>query len=220
MLERAFGLSNKSLARRLGALLILLLVFALVLFLIILLLTKLDFRMAGLFQIQLAGRDQPLMVIAEELGMASRMVYWDAGWRIFTEYPFFGVGLGHAGFYIPDQLSSFAMQLEEVRRLLFRSDTILNIKSLWVRLLAETGVVGFSVFAIWQLNSWGTAQRAIFRQSGVQKAVGRMGVLILIGLLMEGFSVDTFALPYFWVGLGMVAGVSTMEESTNGQENG
>ncbi len=219
ILGRKLGLSGKSPLKRFGAVLLLLLFFMLLLFLILLLLTKLDFRMAGLFQLQLAGRDQPLMAAAGELGMASRMVYWDAGWNIFTDYPFLGVGLGHAGFYIPDRLSSFAMQLEEVRRLLFRSDTLLNIKSLWVRLLAETGVVGFSLFAIWLLNSWGTAQRLISKSSGLRKSVGRMGILILIGLLMEGFSVDTFALPYFWTGLGMVAAVSIVNNAPDEQEN-
>ena len=220
ILDRKFGLSGKSAWKRASIVLLLLLFFMLLFFLSLLFLTKLDFRMAKLFQLQLAGRDQPLMVMAEELGMASRMVYWDAGWDIFTDYPFFGVGLGHAGFYIPDRLSSFAMQLEEVRRLLFRSDTLLNIKSLWVRLLAETGVAGFSLFVIWLLNSWGTAQRVISIRSGLKKTVGRMGILILIGMLMEGFSVDTFALPYFWVGLGMVAAVSVAENAPDEYANG
>ena len=36
------------------------------------------------------------------------------------------------------------------------------------------------------------------------KVLGLAGSFMLVGLLVEGFSIDTFALPYYWVTLGLV----------------
>jgi hypothetical protein len=44
------------------------------------------------------------------------------------------------------------------------------------------------------------------RGRGLAAAVGLAGALMLVGLLAEGFSVDTFGLPYYWITLGLVAG--------------
>ena len=103
------------------------------------LLAKLDFRMAGLFDLQLTNRPDAVFYFAEKLSLAARFVYWDGGFSIFSRYPLFGVGLGHAGFYLPHFLNDYAFRLTEVRNLLYRSQTLLNIKSLWIRILAETG---------------------------------------------------------------------------------
>jgi hypothetical protein len=35
-----------------------------------------------------------------------------------------------------------------------------------------------------------------------------MGKLAIIALIFEGFSVDSFALPYLWFGLGLVTAAS------------
>jgi hypothetical protein len=40
--------------------------------------------------------------------------------------------------------------------------------------------------------------------------VGLAGMFVLVGLLTEGFSVDTFGLPYYWVALGLVAGACSI----------
>ena len=169
-------------------------------------LTKLDFRMAQLFTIDLQGRGDPIQYLAEKLSLAARFVYWEAGIKIFADHPLIGVGLGHAGFYLPEALSAFALQLVEVRDLLFRSDILLNTKSLWVRLLAETGIIGFAFFIGWLIRCWGTCWHMIRSALPVQNTLGWMGCFTLVALLMEGFSLDTFALPYFWISLGMVGG--------------
>jgi len=37
--------------------------------------------------------------------------------------------------------------------------------------------------------------------------VGLTGQITIIGLIVEGFSLDTFALPYYWMTLGLVVAV-------------
>lgn len=168
-------------------------------------LTKLDYRMRDLFNLQLAGRDDTVFYVAEKLSLASRFVYWEAGWRVFNDAPLFGVGLGQSGFYLPAALSPAALRLVEVRDLLFRSGTLLNIKSFWIRVLAETGMVGFSLFMSWVVVSFAQAWQLTKRASAFLRAVGSMTIFTLTAFLVEGFSVDTFALPYLWVSAGLSA---------------
>lgn len=176
-------------------------------FFVLYLLTKLDYRMANLFNLNWRGRSDPIFYLSEQLSLAARFVYWDAGWQIFDWFPLFGVGLGHAGFYMPDALTAYAYRLVEVRELLYRSDILMNIKSIWIRILAETGIVGFTFFFLWILKTFWSAYRCTLNTALLRKTVGWMGCFSIIAFLLEGFSLDTFALPYFWFTMGMTASV-------------
>ena len=167
-------------------------------------LSKVDPRMRSMFQIDLS-RPDAILYFAERLTFASRVVYWQAGWEIFNRFPIFGVGLGNAGYFFPQVLPPYAWKLVEVRDLIFRSEVLLNIKSLWVRLLAECGIAGFSVFI--GMLYFITRQAVLtWRQSDRQlRTIGLMGVLVVIGLIFEAFSIDSFGLPYIWIALGLAS---------------
>jgi len=167
-------------------------------------LSRLDPRMRTLFQFDW-GRENPILYYATQLSFSARMVYWQAGWKIFNDFPFWGVGLGNAGFYFPEAMSAYSWKLVEVHDLFYRTSTLLNIKSLWVRLLAETGIVGFSLFIIWLLLHWLTARYLEQSQQPIRAVLGWAGQLVLIGFLIEGFSVDSFAFPYLWFTMGLLA---------------
>ena len=173
---------------------------------ILLLLVKLDFRMADLFSIDFASRSDPVFYLAERLSLAARFVYWDGGISIFNKFPLFGAGLGHAGFYLPGLLNDYAFRLNEVRDLLYRSTVLLNIKSLWIRVLAETGIIGFIFFLAWYLHSFFGSLLRIGAAEPWKRTTAWMGCFTLLAFLLEGFSLDTFALPYLWFSAGLAAG--------------
>jgi hypothetical protein len=81
---------------------------------------------------------------------------------------------------------------------------LVNIKSFWVRLLAETGLVGFSLFAAWQAFLWGAGKFLRSNRSALMRTVGWMGTFAILAFIPEGFSIDSFALPYLWVSMGLV----------------
>jgi hypothetical protein len=169
-------------------------------------LSRVDPRMADLFKFSL-NEENPLLAYANSLNFSSRVVYWEGGWNIFNDHPFFGVGLGNAGFFFPQKLSGYAWWLVEVRNLLFRSTIMLNVKSLWVRLLTETGIIGFSCFAAWFYLLWQTG-RALEQEARPQrKVIALAGQFLVIGFIIEGFSVDSFAMPYLWFSAGLVTSV-------------
>jgi len=74
-----------------------------------------------------------------------------------------------------------------------------------VRLLAETGILGFAFFVSWVYLHWREAvQLERLGVSELERALGFTGKLFILALIMEGFSMDTFGLPYYWIALGLV----------------
>ena len=173
--------------------------------------SKTDPRMAKLFDFSLE-RENPFISYFDQLQFGERVIYWLSGWNIFNKYPLLGVGLGNAGFYFPSSIPSQGWGLVEVSKLINRTRTLLNIKSLWFRLLAETGLIGFSIFIGWLISlSFYFVEK--MRSIDISKKIlGFIGGFVLLGLIFEGLSIDSFALPYFWISLGIAVSVSEQEK--------
>lgn len=170
------------------------------------LLSKFDPRMRTLFDFT-ALRQMDFMAYANQLVFSERVVYWKTGWDIWNDHPL-GVGLGNAGYYFPQKMSAFGWGLLETNTVLSRMAGIPNVKSLWVRLLAETGIAGFALFAAWLFSIWKSAAGLNQDAPAAVRIAGLAGQLAVAALLIEGFSVDTFGLPYLWLtfGLAIAAG--------------
>lgn len=148
--------------------------------------------------------------LARNLAFGERLVYWAVGWRVFGNYPLLGVGPGNTGLFFVEKLPIQGWQLSEIIQVVDLLHDLPSVKSLWSRLLAETGLIGFSALAAWLFVLWragaflkGQAQR-IFRM------IGWMGSFVIVAMILEGFSVDSFALPYLWVSLGLVTAASAL----------
>ena len=79
-------------------------------------------------------------------------------------------------------------------------------------MLSETGVIGFICFLLWLY----VVAKAAFglekdTQPVIYRLVGMFGKLSLLALVVEGFSTDTFGLPYFWLVFGIVVAVSRIK---------
>ena len=73
-----------------------------------------------------------------------------------------------------------------------------------MRILAENGIVGFLCFTIW-LGLIGIASGFLWRKGkGYSRILGLAGLLGIITFIVEGFSLDTYALPHSWVLFGLV----------------
>jgi len=171
--------------------------------------SKLDHRSAELFDF----RNFDFMRYAEMLSFGARITYWWGGWNMFSQFPLFGVGLGNAGFYFPNALPDYAWRLFEIRKLMFHQDVLLNVKALWVRLLAETGIFGFAAFFSYLAGIFGMAITLHRSGKDFNRFIGWMGLFVLAAFLVEQMSLDTFALPYFWVSFGILAAVFEKREA-------
>jgi hypothetical protein len=172
------------------------------------LLARLDPRVAQLLNIRTLPSS--IALFAEKGDFAERLVYWLNGWSVFLRHPFLGVGLGNSGFFFVQYLPTLGYRSNEITTLVTHSAVLPNIKSFWIRLLAETGLVGFALFVSWQVGLW---QAGVFlRKNGslLLRTLGWMGAFAVIAFLAEGFSVDSFALPYLWVAMGILTAASSM----------
>jgi len=177
-------------------------------------LSRFDPRMKNLFEFG-TDKENPLLSYFNNLQFGERAVYWLSGWEIFGDYPIMGVGLGNAGFFFPAKITPYGWTLIEIRRLMYEYNVILNIKNLWIRILAETGIVGFALFIAWLI----VLILAFLHMSSSKKlicaAAGLAGIFVITALPAEGFSIDSFALPYLWISLGLaVAGFQLSESRT------
>lgn len=181
--------------------------------------SRVDPRMSGVFQF---SKDQPnaLLEYAEDLQFGERVIYWQTGWNIFNDHPILGVGVGLSGFYFPQYLPDIGWELTETRELLYRYTGLLNIKNLWSRLLAETGIIGFALFLNILVVFGLTSSIMVQKSNGMRKTLGYMGLFMLTALVAEELSVDSFALPYFWFTLGLVTAAWRWYKPISGEKFG
>lgn len=166
--------------------------------------SKFDSRMETLFEVE-TYQNRNLFSIANEFVFAERILYWQTGWHVFNDYPIFGVGLGNVGFFFEEYMPSFAWALDEPRHLIYQANYQGNVKNLWIRLLSETGIVGFLCFGTWLLLILLRSYQFQRKESRLHNYWGLVGKIALLTLLIEGFSIDTFALPYYWIIFGFVS---------------
>ncbi|MEW6649858.1 MAG: O-antigen ligase family protein [Chloroflexota bacterium] len=203
--------------------LVMLLAYGGILFSGVVAITQLDPRMEELFTV-LRNPYNPLQA-ANYLFFGERVAFWSAGLGVFGEFPILGAGLENAGFFFPEKLPISAWGIIEPHKMYY-SAALPNTLSLWVRLLAETGIIGFGLFFSFLFLMWKTTAAML---NHLQPAIATLALttqLTLTALLMEGMSVDTFAFPYFWLILGWACAAYrmtravTVSSSAHGAEGG
>lgn len=148
--------------------------------------------------------EDSIIAFSDRLAFSERVVYWYGGWHVFSDYPF-GVGLGNAGFYMVDRMNGQGLESQEIRNLVYRANYLPNSKNLWTRLLSETGFLGFAVFLVWLIVLWRSAARTRKSEFQLLRTVGLAGQLFLMAYLVEGLSMDSFAMPYQWLMAGLIS---------------
>lgn len=176
---------------------------------VVYIMSRIDPRMKDLFKPNFWQQGTAL-VLANQLQFGERVVYWQAGWEVFNCYPVLGVGPGNAGFFFSETIPSFGWKLIEVRRLMYRAGEIPNSKNLWVRLLAENGIIGLALFLSFIATILQSCRHLRDNSSSITKTMGLMGLFVILGLLAEGFSIDSFALPYYWISFGLVSSAAML----------
>lgn len=161
---------------------------------------------------------------------APRVAYIVGGIRIFNLHPWFGVGLGGSSFYLFDTLPNWALvdPYEIARQVSPDSTAIPNVRNLLVRLLSETGIIGFWLYIAFMLSILGSIRRMFLSRKQVMVYASVAGLTIWIAVLIRQFTLSTLTSPVIWVSLGAVVGyahhildVPKLLEKTNQlEENG
>ena len=128
----------------------------------------------------------------------------------YQEHPWTGVGLGASGFYIYDNLPDWAMTtVPEIARQLSPDNNLYpNPKNLYVRLLAETGLIGFFLFVAFQFSILGDALMALRQKAATWRYLGIASMFTWLALIFYNMTQDSLAIPNLWVNLGILVGMS------------
>jgi hypothetical protein len=156
-----------------------------------------------------------LLKLSQRFIFLERMVYWLNGWNVFNQYPWLGVGLGNAGFFFPKFAPSIGWATFEIRNVLYYLTQLPNVKSLWFRLLAETGLIGFSLFITWIYVLFQSSRFSQHHENATIKTFAFAGQLALLAFIGEGLSIDSFAMPYIWVIAGLIAAIAMLYRRGN-----
>ena len=179
--------------------------------------SQLDDRMTDLFEmgslvteLRYFYPNDVVFAVGHRLTLAERFIYWATANRIFSAYPLLGVGPGNAGFFFQDFLPVYGHQLVEIQNVLTQPMYgFPNPKSLWFRILAENGIVGFISLMVWLILLASTARALIRSRDRFDRFIGISGAICLIAQIFEGFSLDTYALPQLWIMLGLLTAWGT-----------
>lgn len=154
------------------------------------------------------GRISNLQNYLISIGSGPRLSLWQAALGVFLDHPYLGVGLGQSGFWMWDYLPvwSFNYRSEIMVTYVSASMGYPNPKNLWLRLLAETGLLGTSLYLVFVLLLVLLALNWYLRGDRQRRFVGLFGLLSLAAISVEGFSLDSLANPTLWVPMGLIMG--------------
>jgi len=85
-----------------------------------------------------------------------------------------------------------------------------NAKNLYVRLLAETGLIGFVLFLAFQLFILGDMIIVLRRREALWRYLGIAALFSWFGIIFYNMTQDSFATPFIWLNLGVFVGMSVL----------
>jgi O-antigen ligase len=145
-----------------------------------------------------------------DISAGARGAYSAGAFAVFEEYPLTGVGLGASGFYIYQNLPDWALTTvpEIAKQLSPESRLYPNPKNLYVRLLAEAGLIGFFLFVAFQLHILGDMLNLLSRNEPRARFAAVAGVFAWFAITFYNFTQDSLTTPNIWLVPGILAGLS------------
>jgi hypothetical protein len=153
------------------------------------------------------------------LGVDARVTYAQAAFNIYQAYPFLGVGLGNYAFYFEEMLPY--RPIGEVTEVLLMitpelgRDRLITSKNFFLRLLAETGIVGWITFGVFLVMSIGYALYLWLSPDKEWKYWGTASLCGLVAFALSALSFDSFVIPDIWILLGFITAATRIAARTD-----
>jgi len=145
-----------------------------------------------------------------ENSAGARAAYTFGSLGAYEESPITGVGLGASGFYIYDHLPDWALTtVPEIARQLNPENRLYpNPKNMYVRLLAETGLIGFFIFIAFLFSVLGDALHTLQSKTTIARYLGIAGIFSWFAIAFYNMTQDSFATPNIWINFGILVGMT------------
>jgi len=160
--------------------------------------------------------DTSLAGYIEYIGFGARVAYIETALNIFEDYPLLGVGPGNYAFYFDEYLADRPLApTPELLRIL-TPDTgrnrLITPKNLYVRTLAEAGLVGIAALIAFLVAILGAALYLWFSPQPQERFWGMAALLTWLVVLVSANSFDSFALPNLWVAFGFISAAANISD--------
>lgn len=153
---------------------------------------------------------QSLSEYIVDINAGARGAYSAGALSAFEEYPWAGVGLGASGFYIYPNLPDWSLTtVPEIAKQLSPENRLYpNPKNLYVRLLAETGLIGFFLFAAFQFYILGDILSLLRRSESWARFAAVAGIFAWFAITFYNFTQDSLTTPNLWIIPGILVGLA------------
>ena len=153
---------------------------------------------------------QSLSEYIVDINAGARGAYSAGALSAFEEYPWAGVGLGASGFYIYPNLPDWSLTtVPEIAKQLSPENRLYpNPKNLYVRLLAETGLIGFFLFAAFQFYILGDILSLLRRRESWARFAAVAGIFAWFAITFYNFTQDSLTTPNLWIIPGILVGLA------------
>ena len=140
------------------------------------------------------------------IGFGPRFIYWETAYRIFSQHPIFGVGLGNYTFHFQEMLPTVQVGYmpELLTRIVPDYSRVVTAKNYFGRLLAETGILGTAAYITFLISLAGSGIYLWLSKYQEEKFWGTGALLGLIAFLVDSFSYDSLAIPNPWIVFGLI----------------
>jgi O-antigen ligase len=145
-----------------------------------------------------------------DINAGARGAYIVGALAAFEEHPWTGVGLGGSGFYIYKNLPDWSLTtVPEIAKQLSPDDHLYpNPKNIYVRLLAETGLIGFVLFLAFQFYVLGEALALLQHKESWARFAAAAGVFAWFAITLYNLTQDSLTTPDIWIVPGIIIGLS------------
>ncbi|MFN8411973.1 MAG: O-antigen ligase family protein [Anaerolineales bacterium] len=145
-----------------------------------------------------------------DINAGARGAYSAGAWAAYEKYPLTGSGLGASGFYIYQNLPDWSLTtIAEIAKQLNPENRLYpNPKNIYVRLFAETGLIGFFLFFAFQLHVLGDSLSLYLQNGKWMRFAAIAGVFAWLGITFYNFTQDSLAMPSIWLVSGILVGLS------------
>lgn len=142
----------------------------------------------------------------------SRLGIYTASWLVFLENPIVGAGYGQQAFLAKDKYPDWAVKNNwEFRDKYLNEDnpSFPPGYNLYLRLLAETGLVGLLIFALFFFLIVTRCLKLIKSEDKTIEIFGLVLFVSMIGFFLNWFKMDTFRVYGFWISLALLIVINT-----------
>jgi O-antigen ligase len=160
--------------------------------------------------------DRSLASYIEYIGFGARVTYAETALQVYQAYPIIGVGPSNYAFFfvemMPERPLAITPELLKIVLPEMGRTRLITPKNLYLRILAETGILGMATYLVFFIAIIGCALYLLLSANLEFRYWGISGLLGLIVIAIAANSFDSFALPNMWVVYGLITAATSITD--------